>query len=156
MSCDGGQKNDEHKPDFIFTNVPSSSGRLIHSVYLFVYLFFICFLFIALFCGTPRLTGSKYYISEKDKKIVTIVAKEDSDLLITVTRLKVKVQPGDQGAKAGVVLLSKMDPTTEKLAEKLKTFDSWTADDYKNFDRTGYIEFSQAVVHSVGSLHTLE
>ena len=74
------------------------------------------------------------YLSEKDKKVVTVTAKSESNQLLCVTRLKVKVQSGDQGAQGGLIFLIEEDPS--KLGEeRLKAFESWTAEDYKSEEK---------------------
>lgn len=60
---------------------------------------------------------------------MVIVGKLDSEQLMCVTKVKVRVQQGDQGPKAGVVFISREDPST-------LNFDSWTSyEDYKKAEK---------------------
>lgn len=55
----------------------------------------------------------------------------ESKQLMCITKIKIRVQSGDQGAKAGLVLMSEQDPASLE-EDKLKAFDSWTAEDFEN------------------------
>ncbi|XP_064406559.1 zinc finger ZZ-type and EF-hand domain-containing protein 1-like isoform X2 [Halichondria panicea] len=100
VSCDGGQKDEEHGPTCILSNTPDNSS------------------------GDP-------YISDKDKKVVNILLKEESSSVIQLSMLKVKVQSGAQGARAGLVFLLTSEPKDlEDLAKQTEKYDNWTMDDY--------------------------
>ena len=81
-----------------------------------------------------RLSPTECYLSEKDKKTVTVTAKSETNQHLCVTRLKVKVQSGDQGAQGGLIFLTEEDPSTF-AEEKLKAFESWTEEDYKSEEK---------------------
>ena len=73
------------------------------------------------------------YVSETEKKVVTVVATEDSKQMMCLNRLVVKVPAGDTGARAGLVFITNKDPTSEELSKQLEQYDSWTAEDYSKF-----------------------
>ncbi len=66
---------------------------------------------------------------------MTVTAEEENKHLISVTKVKVKVQTGEQGPKAGLVFLSTSDVTSEAFSEQLKAFDEWTREDYIKLDQ---------------------
>lgn len=72
-------------------------------------------------------------MSETEKKVVTVVATEDSKQMMCLNRLVVKVPAGDTGARAGLVFVTNKDPTSEELSKQLEQYDSWTAKDYSKF-----------------------
>lgn len=53
-----------------------------------------------------------------------------------VVRGVVKVQPGDQGARAGLVFMFNQDPTDEM--ERLEQYDGWGGEDYQRLQRERY------------------
>ncbi len=79
----------------------------------------------------PPHTLTDPYISDKDKKVVNILLKEESSSVIQLSMLKVKVQSGAQGARAGLVFLLTSEPKDlEDLAKQTEKYDNWTMDDY--------------------------
>ena len=57
-------------------------------------------------------------------------AKLESNELMRVTKIKVRVQTGEQGVKEGLVFLSECDPVAME-GEELEAFNRWTAESYK-------------------------
>ena len=56
-----------------------------------------------------------------------------------VVRGVVKVQPGDQGARAGLVFVFNQDPTAEEgVMERLEQYDGWGVEDYQRLQRERY------------------
>ncbi len=80
---------------------------------------------------THTHTHTDPYISEKDKKVVNVLLKEVSSSFIKLSTLKVKVQSGSQGARAGLVFLLTSEPKDlEDLAKQTEKYDNWTMEDY--------------------------
>lgn len=73
------------------------------------------------------------YVSADGKKIVNVVLREEGRLVMRVVRGVVKVQPGDQGARAGLVFVFNQDPTEEM--ERLEQYDGWGEEDYQKLQR---------------------
>ena len=57
--------------------------------------------------------------------------EQSSSQIMHVTKFLIRVQSGDQGAKAGLVFLTDEDPSTFE-GEKLEAFSAWTAESYKS------------------------
>jgi hypothetical protein len=85
----------------------------------------------SLYHVSPPSISLDCYISDQGKKVVTVTAKLESDQSMSVMKVKVKAQNSDQGVKAGLVLLSDVNPATMD-ADKLAAFDDWTAETFKS------------------------
>lgn len=69
-----------------------------------------------------------------------------------VVRGVVKVQPGDQGARAGLVFLFTQDPTEGDVMERLERYDGWGAEDYQRVQKERYCHLTimgRACMYSV-------
>ena len=69
-----------------------------------------------------------------------------------VMRGVVKVQPGDQGARAGLVFLFTQDPTEGDVTERLEQYDGWGAEDYQRLQKERYCHLTirgRACMYSV-------
>lgn len=67
-----------------------------------------------------------------------MVLREEGKLVMRVVRGVVKVQPGDQGARAGLVFLFNQDPTEGDVMERLEQYDGWGAEDYQRLQKERY------------------
>lgn len=68
-----------------------------------------------------------------------MVLREEGRLVMRVVRGVVKVQPGDQGARAGLVFVFNQDPTAEEgVMERLEQYDGWGVEDYQRLQRERY------------------
>ena len=85
---------------------------------------------------TPSFLSTDCYVSADGKKIVNVVLREEGRLVMRVVRGVVKVQPGDQGAQAGLVFVFNQDPTDEM--ERLEQYDGWGGEDYQRLQRERY------------------
>ena len=97
------------------------------------------------------------YVSADGKKIINIVLREEGRLVMRVVRGVVKVQPGDQGARAGLVFLFNQDPTEGDVMERLEQYDGWGAEDYQRLQRERYCHRTvrgHACIYSVCVVHT--
>ena len=64
--------------------------------------------------------------------MVNVLLKEESSSSINLSSIKVKVQTGSQGARAGLVFLLNSEPKDiAEVAKETEKFDAWTMDDYK-------------------------
>ena len=75
--------------------------------------------------------------------MVNVVLRGEEGRLLEVGRAVVKVQGGDQGAKAGLLFVfDTEDPSAEGLLDSFSKFDSWTAEDYEKLQKERYVSCS--------------
>ena len=81
-----------------------------------------------------------------------MVLREEGRLVMRVVRGVVKVQPGDQGARAGLMFLFTQDPTEGDVMERLERYDGWGAEDYQRLQKERYCHLTirgRACMYSV-------
>ena len=74
---------------------------------------------------------------------MNVVLREEGKMLVRLMRGFVKVQLGDQGARAGLVFLLDRDPTEEGLMEQLEQYNTWGLDEYEALQSKRYPFVSQ-------------
>ncbi len=78
------------------------------------------------------------YISDSGKRVVNVVLKVEDQCL--VTKVLVKVQNNELGAKAGLVFLFNHDnPAEDSFLEQFAQYDSWTSDDFHQHQEDRYL-----------------